>query len=477
MQKKEAKNKKVILPFFKYLAILMVIITIITLGLFKFIDVLPGEYYLVLCVLLVLITITLVTMTLTKKGVKKRIFGTMFSLVYIVILVMGIVYELNTLGFLKKLGFVNYKTENYNVIVLKNKNIKELDKLDNTIIGSLDFKTEGLKKAKNKIDKNLNMDYKTYDDITKLKDEFIKGNVDSMLVEESILAILSEENEEFAQSYQVVYDFAIDVETEDVLKEVDITKDSFNIYISGIDTYGSVSSVSRSDVNMVVSVNPKKNKIEIISIPRDYYVLLGGINEKDKLTHAGIYGVDVSVKTLEELLDIKINYYVKVNFSSLTKIVDALDGVNVYSEYDFVSRDGYSYKKGLNYVNGEEALSFVRERKAFTLGDRVRGENQIRMIEALINKALSPKIIIKYNSLLKALESSFVTNMKMDNLTDFIKKQIKDNKSWDIDSYSLDGTDGYQYTYSYKGAKSYVMIPDQETIINAKNKIKEVMNN
>ncbi len=474
MAKREVKNKKPVIPFFKYLAVVMVIVTLITLGLFKFINILPGEYYLVFVLLLSLITITLVTLVLTKKGVKKRIFGTLLSLIYIVILILGIVYELNTLGFLKKLGFVNYKTENYNVLVLKDKGYEFKD-LDSKLMGSIDFKTEGLKNAKKKLDNRLNIKYKTYDDIAKLKEEFIEGKIDSMLVEESIMAILSENDDEFAKSFEVVYDFAVDVETEDVVKEVDITKDSFNVYISGIDTYGSVSSVSRSDVNMVVTVNPKKHKVEITSIPRDYYVNLGGINEKDKLTHAGIYGVDVSVKTIEELLDININYYVKVNFTSLTKIVDALDGVQVYSEYDFVSRDGYSYKKGMNYVDGERALSFVRERKAFDGGDRVRVENQARMIEALIDKAISPKIIVKYNSLIDALESSFVTNMNMNNITDFIKMQIKDNAKWDINDYSLDGVDGYDYTYSYKSAKSYVMLPNEETIINAKNKIKEVL--
>ncbi len=474
MTKREVKNKRQIMPFFKYLAIVMVILMLITFGLFKFINILPGEYYLIFVLLLSLITIILISLILTKKGVKKRIFGTLFSLVYIVILVLGIVYELNTLGFLKKLGFVNYKTENYNIIVLKDKNYK-FDDLNNKSIGSLDFKTEGLKEAKKKLENRLDVKYLSFDDVGDMKDQFMDGKIDGMLIEESMLSILSENNEDFAKSYEVVYDFKIDVETEDVVKDVDITKDAFNVYISGIDTYGSVSSVSRSDVNMIVTVNPKKHKVQITSIPRDYYVNLGEINEKDKLTHAGIYGVDVSIKTIEELLDININYYVKVNFSSLTKIVDALGGVEVYSEYDFVSKDGYQYSKGLNYVNGDKALSFVRERKAFAGGDRVRIENQEKMIEALINKAISPKIITKYNGLIKILESCFVTNMKMDNVTLFIQKQIKDNAGWDISNYSLDGVDGYQYTYSYKSQKSYVMMPNEETIINASNKIKEVL--
>ncbi len=297
-----------------------------------------------------------------------------------------------------------------------------------------------------------------------------------MLIENSILAILTEDDSEFASSYKVIYDFSVDVETKDIAKKVDITKDTFSIYVSGIDTYGAVSSVSRSDVNMVITVNPKTNKILITSIPRDYYVPLAGKDGKDKLTHAGIYGVETSVKTIENLLDTKINYYIKVNFTSLIKVVDALGGVKVYSKYNFTSMDGYTYKEGYNNVNGEKALSFVRERKAFNGGDRVRVENQAAMIKALVEKATSPSIITKYNSLLKTLEKLFVTNLNMEDITEFIKKQIDDMKSWEVESQSLDGKDDYQYTYSYKGQKLYVMTPDNETVINAHNKIEEMFN-
>ena len=292
-----------------------------------------------------------------------------------------------------------------------------------------------------------------------------------MLIENSMLAMINESDADFQDQYKVIYDFSIDVETEDIAHEVDITKDSFNIYISGIDTYGSVSSVSRSDVNMIITVNPNTHKVLITSIPRDYYVTLAGKNAKDKLTHAGIYGIETSVATLEDLLDIKINYYVKVNFTSLIDIVNALGGVNVYSKYSFTSQDGYYYKEGYNAVDGKKALSFVRERKSFNEGDRTRVENQAAMIEALINKAISPSIITKYTSLLNALDGSFVTNLDFNDITEFIKMQIADMPNWEIENISLNGTDGYNYTYSYGGTKLYVMVPDNETEINASNKI------
>ena len=290
-----------------------------------------------------------------------------------------------------------------------------------------------------------------------------------------MLAMINESDEDFNDEYRIIYDFSIDVKTEDITKEVDITEDPFSIYISGIDTYGRVSSVSRSDVNMIITVNPKTHKILITSIPRDYYVTLAGKNAKDKLTHAGIYGIETSVATLEDLLDIPINYYVKVNFTSLIDIVDALGGVNVYSKYSFTSKDGYYYNQGYNNVDGKKALSFVRERKAFSEGDRTRVENQAAMIEALINKAISPSIIMNYTSLLNALNDSFITNLDTNSITEFIKMQIDKMPSWEIENISLNGTDGSDYTYSYGGTKLYVMYPDNETVINAQNKINALL--
>lgn len=469
------KKKGKIMPFFKFLAIAMALITIITLCLFKFIDILPGEYFIVLCILLILIDVGLSLLILTRKGVKRRAVGSVLSIIYIIFLILAIIYELNTIGFLKKIGFTDYKTENYSVLVLKDSDYEEIEDLDGESIGSLEFNTDGLEKAKEKIEKEITPEFTTTDNITTLKDDFLAEEYAGMLIEDSMLSMVNESDGEFSESYRVIYEFSVDVETEDIAEEVNITEESFNIFISGIDTYGSISSVARSDVNMVITVNPNTHKILITSIPRDYYVTLAGKNAKDKLTHAGIYGIETSVGTIENLLDIKINYYVKVNFTSLLDIVEALGGVNVYSEYSFTSKDGYYYQKGYNNVDGKKALSFVRERGAFTEGDRVRVKNQAAMIEALINKAISPSIIVKYTSLLNALDGSFVTNIPTKDITDFIKKQIDEMPEWEFENISLDGSNGYDYTYSYGGTKLYVMIPDNETVINATNKINEVL--
>lgn len=295
------------------------------------------------------------------------------------------------------------------------------------------------------------------------------------MVEDSILKIMEEETSDFNKLVDVLYTFKVKVKAQSTLKDVNVTKDSFSIYISGIDTYGEISSVSRSDVNIVMVVNPKIKQILLISIPRDYYVQLHGTTgTRDKLTHAGIYGIDMSVKTLEDLLEMDINYYIKVNFTSVIDIVDALEGLDVYSEYSFVSYSGFSFKKGYNSVNGEQALDFARTRKAFADGDRQRGKNHQALIEAIIRKATSKSIITKYNSLLSAIDGKYQTNMGIKKITSLIKMQLNDMPSWNVTSFSLTGTDTYNYTYTYNQLL-YVMEPDEESVETAIDLIDSVL--
>ena len=306
------------------------------------------------------------------------------------------------------------------------------------------------------------------------KSSLINEKVDAIVIDDARLDILKEENNEEYNLLKKIGSYSIDVKSEKIGKEVDVTNSSFNIYVSGIDTYGSINKVSRSDVNILITVNPVTKEILLTNIPRDYYVKLHKNGEYDKLTHAGIYGIDESINTLEDLFDTKINYYVKVNFTSLVDIVDALDGITVNSPYSFVSQDGYSYKKGDNILDGKKALSFARERKSFKEGDRTRGENQQRVLTALINKAMSPKIITNYTNLLTSLKGKFVTNISDEDITKLIKMQLKNNSSWTIKSISVNGTDAMDYVYSYNKTKLYVMKPDYETVNNAKEQIKKV---
>lgn len=472
MTKNKKKSK---ISFMKYLSIFLMIVSVLCLLLVYFINILPLEYFIVLVVLVLLLDLFAV-MLLLSKGRVKNAFGIFFSIILLIIMIFGITYELNTLDFLKQFGFNSYKTESYNVIVLESSGLDTLEDLDDSSIGHIDVKNRrGLDEFINKIKNIINFTPVIGDDISSLANMLEDEEVEGIILEDAELAILEEEDPEFSNSIRVVYNTNVEVEIADVGESVDVENDSFNVLISGIDTYGSVTKVSRSDVNILVSVNPTTHDILLTSIPRDYYVLLPQFGEYDKLTHAGIYGIETSIGAVEELLDTKINYYVKVNFTSLIDIVDALGGITIESNYDFISQDGYHFVKGSNTLDGKKALSFARERKAFAEGDRTRGQNQEIILEALIKKAMSSNIITNYGDLLNALKDKFITNITDEEITDLIKKQLEEMASWDITSISLDGTNAFDYTYSYKNQKLYVMRADEESVLSAKNQINDIL--
>ena len=471
-----SKNKKGNrISFMKYLSIFLLIVSVLVLVLVYFINVLPLEYFIVL-VVLIAITDFFAVMLLLSKGRVRNAIGIIMSIILLIIMIFVITYELNTIDFLKQFGFNSYKTEIYNLVVLENSSYQEIEDLDGKNIAHLSLdEHNGLNNAVQRVENEINFDSVVGEDISDLSNKLEDEEVDAIILEDAQLSIIEEENNEFYENIRVIWSTDVEIEIAEIGESVDVTRDSFNILISGIDTYGTITKVSRSDVNILVSVNPSTNKILLTSIPRDYYVLLPDFGEYDKLTHAGIYGIETSVRTIENLLDTKINYYVKVNFTSLIDIVDALGGITIESRYDFTSKDGYHFNKGANTLNGEEALSFARERSAFAEGDRVRGQNQEIILEALIKKSMSANIITNYVELLDALDDKFLTNITDDEITDFIKMQISDMKNWKIDAISLDGENAYDYTYSYKNQKLYVMKPYEESIINAKEKINSTL--
>ena len=300
-------------------------------------------------------------------------------------------------------------------------------------------------------------------------------NLEVIVVEDSVLQMIKEEKEDFEKNTRVIYQFKIMIKVKNSKKDVNVTSSAFNIYISGIDTFGEISSVSRSDVNMVMTVNPKTKQILLTSIPRDYYVKLHTYKAYDKLTHAGMYGIEESIQTIEDLLDIDINYYVKVNFTSVVDIVNALGGLKVYSDYDFTSEDGFTYSKGFNNMNGEETLSFARERHSFQDGDRQRVKDQQAVLTALIKKACSKSILTKYSSLLNSIEGEFDTNLSSRKIKSLVKMQLNDMATWTITSVSLNGFDSHEATYSGGSQVLYVMEPDESTVAETSDLIKEVI--
>lgn len=337
---------------------------------------------------------------------------------------------------------------------------------------------------------------RAYAGLSQLIDGILGSEVDAIIMNSAYLELLSE-----MEGYETAAEQLREVQVQHVEREVvvetpqeqEIPADRlvgtvneeesgdaqdgmiFTMFISGIDNRGALIAKSRSDVNILAAVNTATRQVALISTPRDYYVPLsisGGA--RDKLTHAGIYGVNVCMDTLAMLYNVNVDYYFRVNFGGFQDIIDALGGVTVNSEVSFTT-DGYSFVQGENYVNGTQALAFVRERYAFASGDRQRGRNQMAMIKAVINKALSPELLVRYNSLMDALQGSFETSIPYDTLSSIVRQQLDEGGSWNIVSYSADGTGDSQIPYSMS-QYAYVMIPDESTVATAKNLIAQVYN-
>ncbi|MBR6689769.1 MAG: LCP family protein [Bacilli bacterium] len=462
--------------FCKIISFLLVASSISFLGLLFYIDLLPIKYsitFLLIILIFDALNIFLINLKRLKKKIKKIISITM--VIATLIFTIANFYIGKTLGVLLNNGDSKYKLEHYSVIVLKDSDYNKVKDIKGEKIGYFKNST-GANDANNRLKKEVNVDFEAYKASDSLAQNLLDEEINVIVVEDSIKNIMEEEIDDFEDLTKTIYSFKIRTKVETTLKQVDVTKEPFAIYISGIDTYGEISSVSRSDVNMVMVVNPKIRQVLLISIPRDYYVQLHGTTgTKDKITHAGIYGIDMSIQTIEDLLELDINYYLKVNFTSVIDIVDALGGLDVYSEYTFTSYSGYKFKKGLNYVNGKQALDFARTRKAFKDGDRQRGKNQQAVIEAIIRKITNKSIITKYNSLLNAIDGKYQTNISMKSITSLVKMQLKDMSSWNITSHSLTGKDSKDYTYTYNQLL-YVMKPDTASIDEAIELINNVLN-
>ena len=268
---------------------------------------------------------------------------------------------------------------------------------------------------------------------------------------------------------------------ENIVKIVNVTNSTFNIYAAGGDGYGSINNVTNTDVNMIITVDPVNKKLLFTSIPRDYYVNLPsfGTNAYDKLTHAGYYGIEESIKTIENLLDTDINYYIKVNFSTIEKVVDAIGGVDVYSEHSFCGNGipDICYKKGNNHMNGYYALMFARERYAFPDGDVQRVKNQQKVLEAIIKKVSSSTTLVSsFTEILDSVSSNMTTNIDSKSINKFIKMQLNDMSGWTIEKQNLVGTDSSSSnTYTFPGLNLYVMKQDSESINTAKENIKKAL--
>lgn len=465
-----AKNnrKEFILFRDKVIILIFLLCSLVTLyAIYKF-NAIPTKYLMIIVgvILLLFLIGALITM-LTKPG-KLKNFGKVYSLILSLLLLLGTRYLVTGNSFLGKLTGANKDTHVISVVVMKDSKYKSIEDVKELPIGAntrLDSKniTKGKKLIDEKYKSNINI--VDYEDYTELANDLYDGTQEVILLSEAHRGFIQDEVKDFDEKTRIIGTVAYEEEVDFKNKNADVMKDTFSMFVTGIDTYGPVSSVSRSDVNMIMTVDPKNKQILLTSIPRDYHVELASFGAYDKLTHAGIYGVGESMATLENLFDIDIDYFVKVNFSSVETIIDALGGVDVYSRYAFQSFAGVYFDEGINHVDGRNGLIFARERYNLPNGDNDRVKNQQALITGILKKAMSPAIITNYTSILNSVSDSFQMSMEESDFKKLIKQQINDMSDWDIQSYAVTGTGSSSTTtYSMPGPALYVMEPNYDTV-------------
>lgn len=467
--------KKVFDIFSLSIKMLFIISFIMNLILLLKIDILPSKYLLIFLGFSSLIILFAVLTEFILKNKIMKFISMILSLVFIILYVFIFIYLNKTHIFINGL-FNDEQIETYYLAVLSDSNYESINDLKNLKIGTYYNNEETYNQIIKIINKSIDYEEKNYDNLIELCNNLISGEIDAILINDTSKNIIDENNELINIQLKYIYNVTTKTKININTKDLNVSTTPFIVYITGIDTYGEISNIARSDVNIAAIVNPRTKEILLVTIPRDYYVQLHNTSgNRDKLTHAGIYGIDMSASTIEDLLDIDINYYIRLNFSTLINAVDAIGGIEVYSPYAF-NTYGYQFHEGYNSLNGDYALAFSRARYNFVNGDRTRGENQMRVIEAIINKMSSSRVLItNYLDILNSLKGTFQTNIDSNRIYDLVKMQLASMPKWKIETYSLNGFDSSNYTYSMGDMMLYVMEPDYNTVNEAKEKIKKLL--
>ncbi len=453
--------------------ILQTILSLAFMVVVLFLDMLPMRYLAMIA--LILFFLWCITLNSQVARRKRGTIGKVFSLFVVCFLSIGTYYIAKTNDVIGMITGGSFRVDNMVVAVLADDPAEGIeDAADYTFGIQLERGAENMQAAISDIQDELGSDIDTveYDSIQEQAQALHDGEVDAIIYNEAYTDVLEEGFEGYSDSVKIIYTHEIRVEMNfgGNASDDSLTKEPFTVYISGIDVYGDVSQTSRSDVNIIAVVNPNTHQILLVTTPRDYYVEIPGVSEgqEDKLTHAGIYGIDASMATLGALYETDINYYVRLNFTSLIDIVDILGGVDVYSDMAFSTgwESGYEMdvQEGWNHFNGEQALAFSRERKNLPDGDNQRGIHQQAVITAMLKKVLSPTMLLKANSILNQVSQDVETNVSQAQLNSLIKYQLGSNAKWSIRSVAATGTASREYCYSSGDTSLYVTIPDYDVV-------------
>ena len=371
----------------------------------------------------------------------------------------------------------NYSSYSISVAVLADSEIGNVSQLS-SLTAPTKTDAENIQKLLEDIKSTQNKDLTVEESSSYLASykSLLAGDTKAIVLNGAFENLIEQEDPDYAKKIKKIY-------TKDLTKRVEApkvtTNKTFNVYISGIDTYGPISSVSRSDVNIIMTVNQETKKIVLTTTPRDAYVPIadGGNNQNDKLTHAGIYGVDASIHTLENLYDIDLNYYARLNFTSFLKLIDLLGGVDVYNDQEFTAHtNGKHYGVGNIHLDSELALGFVRERYSLANGDGDRGRNQQKVIAAIIQKLTSAEVLKNYDGIIQGLQDSVQTNMPPETMVGLVNTQLASGGKYTVTSQDLKGTGRMGLpSYAMPDSNLYMLEVDQASLETVKAAIKDVM--
>ena len=450
--------------------------------------VLPTKFIAVIGLVMLVLIVIVGALVWSTDGKIRFVVGVILAAVFAAVFILGSMYVYKTHSTLAGISGVNTEVTEVGIYVRADDSADSIEATADYVYGVLtDLDRANSDKAIQEVDSETGktVQVQEYAGLTELVDGLLNGQTGAIVLNSAYLSVI-EEMDGYSDISSRIKELTVKkVETtiepqETEAKAEENTNDGsiYTIFISGIDSRSGLVAKSRSDSNIIATVNTATRQVLLVSTPRDYFVPLsisGGA--PDKLTHAGIYGIDVCMDTLGMLYDIDINYYFRINFGGFVKVIDALGGITVNSDYDFDSKNilGYHFNKGENYVNGEQALIFARERYAFQEGDRQRGKNQMEVIRGVVKKALSPEILTSYSSILSSLDGCFGTNITYEEIAQILQQQLTNGGDWTIVSYSVNGTGATEKPYSMS-QKAYVMVPDYNTVDKAKSLMEKVRN-
>ena len=485
----------------RILGILITILLTVALTLFMAIlvktQLLPTKLLLLAGGLFLLFVLLVFLLTRNARRTGPMITGCVMTILLLVVMMVGTPYLTKAISVLDNMTGVGVEMADMGVYVKQDSPVQSLADIPGKNVGILDvLDRENTNMALEDIQAEVgSLNIVEYPGLGELMDGLFAGESEAIVINIAYLDLLTD-MEGYADAYAQLREIYTQ-QTETVIENAQTEKDDnrnimdlfggseaedeksdrvFTMYISGIDSRSGLIAKSRSDVNILATVNVDTRQVLLVSTPRDYYVPLPISNgQPDKLTHAGIYGVDVSIGALEMLYNTEIDYYFRVNFSGFEKIIDALGGVTVNSAVSFSTGGGYYFQEGENHLDGAAALAFARERYNVSGGDRQRGENQMAVIKAVINKAMSPAILSSYADLMESVSGNFETSMPYDVIAELVRDQLDKGGSWNIVSCSVDGYGDSRRPYSMS-ENAYVMIPNQETVDAAIAKINQVKN-